>query len=71
MKKKEETKIDREILEMYRKILGNEYSDIKDKDIVQLANRIKGFCHSIINSHPKDFSGKNNNFLNFYQEKNE
>jgi hypothetical protein len=59
-------------LELYRKILGNSYKDVNDADILLLSNRIKGFCHAIINSRPKDFSDKRQiNFLSFQSEKHE
>jgi hypothetical protein len=59
-------------IELYRKILGNNYKYVNDADIILLANRIRWFCHSFINSHLQDFPGKkDSNFLNFYQEENE
>lgn len=61
-----------ETIELYRKILGDEYKDVNDADILLLANRIKGFCHAIINSRPKDFSDKRQiNLLSFQSEKHE
>jgi len=67
-----ETNIVNKSIETYRKILGDEYKDTSDADIILLANRIKGFCFAIINSHPKDFSDKRKfNLLSFKSEKNE
>ncbi len=64
-------KRDKEMIEIYRKILGNQYHHFDDEDILLLANRIRWFCHSFINSHSKNFSGKKTNVLPSYQEKNE
>ena len=59
-------------IELYRKVLGDDYKDTDDADITLLANRIKGFCSAIINSHPKDFSDKRKfKLLSFQSEKNE
>jgi len=70
--KMNETKSIEGMVELYRKILGDEYKNTDDADIVLLANRIKGFCHAIINSHPKDFSDKRKlRLLSFQSEKNE
>ena len=71
MKEIENIDKDKKTIEIYRKILGNKYNNINDDEILKLANRIKWFCHSFINSHLQDFSGNKTKFLNTYQEKNE
>jgi hypothetical protein len=59
-------------IESYRKILGDDYNDISDADVLILCNRIKGFCHAIINKKLKDFSDKRKNtLLSFHSENNE
>ncbi len=72
MEKVEKINTNKEMIEIYRKILGNEYNDANDEEIIKLANRIKWFCRSLINSHPKNFSDKSKNkLLSFQSEKNE
>jgi hypothetical protein len=58
-------------VELYRKILWDNYKDVNDAYIILLANRIKGFCNAIINSRPKDFSDKKNNLLSVKLNTNE
>ena len=63
--------IDKDSLQLYRNILGDDYKDIEDEELGFLVNRIKWFCHTIINKKLKDFSKKEGNILSFYLEKNE
>lgn len=61
-----------EDINLYRNILWNTYKDVNDEDIILLVRRIKGFCHTVINSHLKDISEKKTNkFLSFHSEKND
>ena len=60
-----------ESTQIYRNLLGNNYNKTSDEELVLLVNRIKWFCHTIINSYLKEFSeSKENKFLFLHSEKN-